>query len=138
MIKWSHAQLPYQIIKTVVSRGVLYLGWDELPCDPGAYSTAAAGLRTAVMLVFETMLEANFQPAAAAFTGIPCRSGTQKLFASRISDFLTIQHLMDKKSTKPQRVNVHFFHVFLHNLMMFFKLFLNFNFHHINYIRGTL
>ena len=31
-----------------------------------------------------------------------------------------------------------FFHVFLHNLMMFFKLFLGFNFHQINYIRGTL
>lgn len=90
MIKWSHAQLPYQIIKTVVSRVVFYLGWDELPHDQrdqGAYSTAAAGLRTAVMLVFETMLEANFQPAAAAFTGIPCKGGTQKLFASRISDF---------------------------------------------------
>jgi hypothetical protein len=112
MIKWSHAQLPYQIIKTVVSRVVFYLGWDELPHDQrdqGAYSTAAAGLRTAVMLVFETMLEANFQPAAAAFTGIPCKGGTQKLFASRISDFFShYQHLMDK-STKPQRVNLHSF-----------------------------
>ena len=59
-----------------------------------------------------------------------------------ITDFgfshVTIQHLMDKKSTKPQRVNVHFFHVFLHNLMMFFKLFLNFNFHQINSMRNTM
>lgn len=73
----KHAQLPYQIIKNrCFSRCENHLGWDESPQSDvqGAYSTAAAGLRTAVMLVFETMLEANFQLAAAALTGIPCKS----------------------------------------------------------------
>ena len=39
--------------------------------DQGAYSTAAAGLRTTLVLIFEAMFEANFQLAAATLTGIP-------------------------------------------------------------------
>lgn len=96
--------------------------------DQGAYSTAAAGLRTTLVLVFEAMFEANFQLAAATLTGIP---------RTRVSGH-TLPHPKDLATwtftscseLASCRISATFLNPTI--LMMFFKCSFNSSFHKIN------